>query len=104
MELGGKKTLKRMSAGSKGNLERNLHGTDRIKFNSLVLCALFRLFLIVDIVTSIIYSCLYTIIQIKIDLYIYTYLEVLMYNVFFIKLFVVNTNTSVKSRLDFLGW
>lgn len=61
-------------------------------------------FLIVDIVTSIIYSCLYTIIQIKIDLYIYTYLEVLMYNVFFIKLFVVNTNTSVKSRLDFLGW
>lgn len=98
--------LKRMLAGSKGNLERNLHGirTDRIKFNSLVLCALFRLFLIVDIVTSIIYSCLYTIIQIKIDLYIYTYLEVLMYNVFFIKLFVVNTNTSVKSRLDFLGW
>lgn len=98
--------MKRMSAGSKGNLERNLHGTDRIKFNSLVLCALFRLFLIVDIVTSIIYSCLYTIIQIKIDLYIYiyTYLEVLMYNVFFIKLFVVNTNTSVKSRLDFLGW
>lgn len=96
--------MKRMLAGSKGNLERNLHGTDRIKFNSLVLCALFRLFLIVDIVRSIIYSCLYTIIQIKIDLYIYTYLEVLMYNVFFIKLFVVNTNTSVKSRLDFLGW
>lgn len=93
-----------MLAGSKGNLERNLHGTDRIKFNSLISVRLFRLFLIVDIVTSIIYSCLYTIIQIKIDLYIYTYLEVLMYNVFFIKLFVVNTNTSVKSRLDFLGW